>query len=342
MTSRLVTGFLVCSTEQGAAAPPEDPAQWIPAVVPGGVHESLLAAGLIEEPYRDRNEQEIRWIEDRDWWFRGEFEVTADPGDRVRLVFHGLDTVVELWLNGEPLGRHENMFRPAEFDITDRIGAENHLLLRFSPPLAGLTPPRPAVELLERLRSFFDTGSDTDGDGMMAESFPLVTLRRKATFSWGWDFGPRVPSIGIWRPVELITENGPVITAHHVVTEQIDSAGTATVAVTVETSGGDAVIITLESPSGARTTAEIPTADGIGTGRLEIPNAELWWTHDLGAPNLYTITFRLQSGGAVVDERTDRIGLRTIQLDRSPDPAGGRLFRFVLNGIPVLDRKSVV
>jgi beta-mannosidase len=338
MTSRLVTGFVVCSTEPGAAAPPEDPAQWIPAVVPGGVHESLLAAGLIEEPYRDRNEQEIRWIEERDWWFRGQFEAPAEPGARARLIFHGLDTVVEMWLNGEPLGRHENMFRPAEFDITDRIEAENHLLLRFSPPLAGLTAPRPAVDLLDRLRSFFDTGADTEGGGLMAESFPLVTLRRKATFSWGWDFGPRVPSIGIWRPVELITEAGPAITGHHVVTDRIDPTGAATVAVTVEASGGESVAVVLDAPSGSRVTAEFPLHDGIAAGRLEIPNAELWWTHDLGAPALYTTTFRLQSNGAVVDELVDRIGLRTIELDRSPDPVGGRLFRFVLNGIPIFAR----
>ena len=127
---------------------------WLPAVVPGGVHESLLAAGQIEDPYQDRNESDVRWIEERDWWFRGSFPGPAElAGDeRVRLVFLGLDTVVDIWLNGRPLGHHENMFRPAEFDVTERLLDHNELLLRFSPPLHDLTVPASVAELPATVR----------------------------------------------------------------------------------------------------------------------------------------------------------------------------------------------
>lgn len=118
------------------------PAQgWLPAVVPGGVHESLLAVGRIAHPYQDRNEHEIRWIEERDWWFRASFAGPA-AGGRARLVFHGLDTVADIWLNGDLLGQHENMFRPAEFDVTGKLRDRNELLLRFSPPLRGILDER--------------------------------------------------------------------------------------------------------------------------------------------------------------------------------------------------------
>jgi beta-mannosidase len=116
---RVLTGFTLAETTTGSGPADILKADWIDAVVPGGVHESLLASGRIEHPYHDRNEQSVRWIEDRDWWYRTEFASPGSPatGERVRLVFHGLDTVADVWLNGEHLGHHENMFRPAEYDV---------------------------------------------------------------------------------------------------------------------------------------------------------------------------------------------------------------------------------
>ena len=110
-----ITGFELVGTEVGLAPAGLPSEGWIPAVVPGGVHESLLAAGLIEHPYYGRNESAIRWIEEREWWFRAVFPGPGAlaPDQRARLVFDGLDTVADIWLNGEPLGHHENMFRPA-------------------------------------------------------------------------------------------------------------------------------------------------------------------------------------------------------------------------------------
>jgi hypothetical protein len=210
-----VTGFELAGTAVGADLPAE-PA-WLPAVVPGGVHESLLAAGLIKDPYVDRNETFVRWIEDRDWWFRAAFTAPTylAPDERLRLICHGLDTVAALWLNGEPLGEHVNMFRPAIFDLTGQSRSRNELLIRFSPPLAGIDPPEPATRLAAALPDIFaGLAAEQPTDSEAAPELPIMfsgtlaraTLRRKATFSWGWDFGPRVPSIGIWRPVELVRD----------------------------------------------------------------------------------------------------------------------------------------
>jgi beta-mannosidase len=329
-----LSGFHLTSTDTGAGRPegPEGP-EWIDAVVPGGVHESLLAAGRIPHPYRDRHEGDIRWVEDRDWWFRTDFAGPEDveEGDRVTLVCHGLDTVVELWLNGEPLGRHENMFRPAEFDVTGRLNNSNELLMRFSPPLAGLTVPRSATDMFERLGDVFASISDEGGgEGVLGDTLGLATLRRKATFSWGWDFGPRVPSIGIWRPVDLVHERGAVLTGHHIRTESINDDGSATVNVTVEGTEDLVAAVTLTSPSGVATAVDVPTNT---TVTVTVPDADLWWTHDLGSPALYDVTVTIPG-----DERTDRVGLRTIELDRGDDPEGGRLFRFRLNGFPIFAR----
>jgi beta-mannosidase len=223
-----LTAFTACDTEPGRSINdirqrPE--AGWLSATVPGGVHESLLAAGRIADPYFDRNEDAVRWVEERDWWYRTRVPATpSSPGGRTLLVCHGLDTVADLWLDGQPLGHSENMFRPATFDVTGRLESGAELLICFHPPLAGLTPPAAASNLLRRLGDALAAIAPEDGEGagLMSPTLPLATLRRKATFSWGWDFGPRLPSIGPWRPVEVVQESGAVLTGYHVRTDRVD------------------------------------------------------------------------------------------------------------------------
>jgi beta-mannosidase len=348
-----IDGFELTSSGIGAEAPPTG-AEWLPATVPGGVHESLLAAAHIDDPYYDRNESRIRWIEERDWWYRTTFAAPPDraDGDRVRLVCHGLDTVATVWVNGERLGRHQNMFRPAEFTVTGLLAERNTLLIRFSPPLSGLAVPPTVADLLSRVRKLFGGGDgdepagDVEPSGILSSALGMATLRRKAAFSWGWDFGPRVPSIGVWRPIELIHERGATITGHQVRTLSADPANaTAEVAVEVEVDafGEPADLrasVVLTAPDGSESAAPVElSAGGTGGARLSIADAKLWWTHDLGAPALYRYRIEVRAGDAVLDTVDGRVGLRTIELDRSPDRReGGRLFRFLLNGVPVFAR----
>ncbi|PJJ72984.1 beta-mannosidase [Diaminobutyricimonas aerilata] len=352
--------FAIAATEPGIADPRvalDAAHDWIPAIVPGGVHESLLAAERIPHPYRDRNETEIRWVEERDWWYRGRFAAPVDLADdeRLRLVFHGLDTVVDVWLNGEKLGSHENMFRPAVFDVTSRALADNELALRFSPPLAGLEVPESVTEMGRRLGDAFsqlapEPGPDdapAEGEGMMSENLPLSTLRRKATFSWGWDFGPRVPSIGIWRAVELVREKRAVISGHHVRTDHVDVDGARaalSVLVEVDRFAGEGPLraeVTLTAPDGRakRVPLVIPAGESEARARVEVDDARLWWTHDLGDPALYDVAVVLSADDIELDRVTDRVGLRTVKIEQPADfEEGGRQFRFVLNGVPLFAR----
>jgi beta-mannosidase len=211
---------------------------WWPARIPGGVHEALLAAEAIQHPYADRHEDDIRWIEERDWWYR--VTITSDrplvAGERARLVCQGLDTVADLWWNGSPLGHHENMFRPFVVDVSDVLSDTNELLIRFSPPLAGLQPPASVLEMGERLAAVFAAaaGADAMEGSAITTELPKATLRRKAAFSWGWDFGPRVPSIGVWEPIEVVVDRSAVITGHHVRTDRIDDDGVARLSLLIE------------------------------------------------------------------------------------------------------------
>ena len=355
-----ITTFTLCDAEAGSdvddvrARPETD---WLPATVPGGVHEALLAAGRIADPYFDRNEVSVRWVEERDWWYRAMLPAApSPPSGRTLLVCRGLDTVADLWLDGQPLGHSENMFRPRTFDVTGRLEAGAELLICFRPPLGGLTPPAAATNLLQRLGDALaavapEEPAGDDGAGIWSATLPLATLRRKATFSWGWDFGPRLPSIGPWRPVELVQESGAVLSGHHVRTERVDVARrTADLTVRVEATRlqddlRPVAEVELVAPNGRITSLTVPLEpEGVaaetlsGAASVRVDDAELWWTHDLGGQPRYQVTVRLRQGEQLLDERRDLVGLRTIALDRSADPEGGRHFHFVLNGVPIFAR----
>lgn len=343
MSRQPISTFELTSTDGSAPAPD---ASWIPAVVPGGVHESLLANGDIEHPYYGDNEDKITWIEDATWWYRSSF---AGPGEaaadeRITLVLNGLDTVATIWLNGEELGSHCNQLRPASYDVTSALQPTNELLIRFSPPLAGLEIPAITAETQLKWKTM-SLAQQIGKEGAEAYQLPPELARtqlRKASFSWGWDFGARVPSLGIIAPVELVRERRASISGRHLRTTAIDAAASiATLAVTASldlfAGTADSLRISITSPSGAVQEIERPAAATVDT-EIEIADAQLWWTHDLGDQPLYSVTLSLIADGEVLDSTTDRVGLRTIELDQSADPEGGSYFRFILNGVGVYAR----
>jgi beta-mannosidase len=340
-----IDGFVLSGTANHQ--PPASDAVWWPALVPGGVHESLMAADQIAHPFLDENEITGRWVEERTWWYRTTF-AGPDPveiDERLRLVFHGLDTVATVWLNQVELGSQANQHRPAIFDITALIREENELLVRFTPPLIGLEAPAVTAEAIAE---FAERRAELSGDTLPvdAEKAPLPelsrTLRRKATFSWGWDFGPRLPSIGLHAPVELCRDRIAIIDGRYIRTTALDvDARTATLSVTidVEAFAGqvDLVRFSITSPTGDDVVVERPAADRV---EFDVPleGVHVWWSHDLGSQPLYRATIDLIAGDDVIDTVSERVGIRQIALDRSPDDEGGNLFRFVLNGVPIFAR----
>lgn len=305
---------------------------WLPIAVPGDVHRALLAAGRIPDPFYDRNEDQVAWMEGREWWYRTAFDgpaAPADGGERLQLVFHGLDTFATIWLNGQELGRHRNMFREAVFDVTGALhaGGPNTLALCFDPPLAQVD---------EAALPLWAPG---------VQSPPHAAIR-KAQYGYGWDWGPRLPTIGIYRPVELRRQRLAALAGLRFATLEIDPAtGVALVSVRLEidrfaTGASLDITVSLRAPDGSiageQSLALAGDADR-AAAYLQVPRARLWWSHGLGEQPLYTLEATLAAGGEMVDRRAEWVGIRTLTLDQSPDPgeAGTRFFRFVLNGVPI-------
>jgi beta-mannosidase len=312
-----------------------DTSDWIDISVPGDVHQALVEAGRIEDPFYDRNEDKCAWMEEREWWYRASFqsqEAPLDEDERLVLVFEGLDTFVTIWLNGELLGRHENMFREAVFDVSQRwhTGSSNTLALCFHPPLQQIE------------QAPFDTWGRN----------PVRVMMRKAQFGYGWDWGPRLPTIGIWRPVELRRQRFATMQGIHFSTLERDTkSNTALVAVEVDVErfAGDkalAVSVALLAPNPSIETTSIaeqtltlsdPGSQLSKKVYLEIEKPRLWWTHDLGEPALYILRVTLYHDGEQLEQRQQEVGIRTLELDQSPDAEepGTRFFRFLLNGVPI-------
>lgn len=328
-------------------------ATWLAVNAPGDVHSALLAAGRIEDPFYDQNESKCAWIEEREWWYRATFTPEGDAlsaQERLELGFEGLDTYATIWLNGEQIGKARNMFHPANFDVSERMhfGTPNTVAICFDRPL-------------DHIEGF-------DISHWWEASAPRVAMR-KAQFGYGWDWGPRLPTVGIWKPVTLRRLHKAVLRGVHFATVEVNQAeSVALVSIKVEAQSlvskshlranillehGEVMfeqefalssvpVETQSQPHPGHETANLLYEEitHAATVYFTINQPALWWTWELGDPALYRLTVMLESDDDSVDTQVQNVGIRTITLDQSPDTAepGTRFFRFVLNGVPVFAR----
>lgn len=321
---------------------------WLPAQVPGGVHEALVAAGLLEHPFAGHAEAAAAWVAEQEWWYRA--RIPDVPGPRARLVLEGLDGVADVWWNGTHLGHHENQFRPLLADVSAVRRPANELLIRFAPALAGREVPEVTARMLARLgdavagRQPGGAALTPDESAARRHAMARATTMRKAAFSWGWDFAPVVPSIGPWRPVRLDAVPEAEIRDWRLDVVDLDPRR-ARVALHLRVEGREDVAVRarLRAPDGRTFRLALPVAGGAAAGAFDVDRPQLWWTHDLGSPHRHDLVLELVAADdpAVVHHRVEaRVGLRTVELDRGRVEAGGgrRRFRFVLNGRPVFAR----
>ena len=303
----------------GAAT--QDSEGWIAFSAPGDTYLALVEAGRLAHPFQGRSEGPAAWVRDREWWWRCEFQAPSPSSeDRFELKFEGLDTYASVYLDGVLVGQTDNMFLQYVFDVTERIrpGEIHRLAVCFDPPspkaLAAGPPPWPA---------FSDRVSRTRRNQI-----------RKAQFGWGWDWGPDLPTVGVWKAVRLETRARERIAGVRFDT-LVASKESAQVQITIESPANDALMVDviLADPEGKVVWhRRAPSGDASLDITLEDP--KLWWTADLGDQPLYTLSVRLSANERLLDETRQFVGIRTIVIDQSPDPEepGATFFRFVLNG----------
>ncbi len=291
-----------------------------PAHVPGCIHTDLIAAGKIPDPYFRDNELKLQWIGEATWLYSRSFSIPAAllKHDVVLLRCEGLDTFATIRINGQELGRTDNMFRTWEFDVREHLKpGRNRIEVEFD----STTPYIKRREAEHHLPGW-NAPHEIAGRAWV----------RKEPCNYGWDWGPVLITCGIWRNIEFVAYDvarltGALILQNHTEAGQV----TLTVRPEIQSAAGEKL------STRARVVHEdlvVAEAAGDGDLQLTIRDPHLWWPNNLGAQPLYEVIVELlDASQAVIDTSRRRIGLRTLYLDRHPDQ-WGESFQFVVNGVP--------
>ncbi|MBE6709032.1 MAG: glycoside hydrolase family 2 protein [Ruminococcaceae bacterium] len=279
---------------------------------PCSMYGVLLEHGLIEDPFYGLNEQSLTALSDKDCAFECEFHADAEITEKehVMLVFYGLDTICRIVLNGTVLSDVKNMHRRYVFDVKDRIVCGKNLLrLEFSSPT-----------------KYFKEMNNKHYLEMNHESLKGASHLRKALYMSGWDWGPTLPDMGIFRPVELDAYDGDRIEWINIRQKHTDKSVALDISIETRHGAGYDCYVNIDGKE--------MLLDRDGHGEMVIENPRLWWVRGYGEQYLYDVMVRLEKDGAVIHKKTQKLGLRTLTVSTAQDDDGSE-FCFVLNGVKI-------
>lgn len=327
---RLVPGSAAVQTHPEAAV-------WRTAHVPGSVQTDLLAAGAIGDPFDRDNEAQLQWIGLADWQYQLPLSVDMATLQQahVELVFDGLDTFADVSLNGRQLLSTDNMFRRWRVPAQDVLHAgSNTLLVTLHSPITRLQP-----WLLRQpyaLPGEFDSAFGDEPKGKQTSNYV-----RKANYQYGWDWGPRYVTEGIWQPVRLETWDDLRLADFHIAQQHVDADLAQLLAqfeLHADHAGKAQLQLRWRAPDGDGGSATRETMLETGDNHLDLPvrieRPQRWWPAGYGAPNLYHFHADVVVDGKIVASSERDTGLRSVELRRQRD-RWGRGFAFVVNGVPI-------
>ena len=305
---------------------------WYPATVPGVVQTDLMANEIIEDPFFRLNERGVQWIDKEDWVYTTTF--TADKAllekECIELVFEGLDTYADVYLNNKLILEANNMFRRWRIDVKSHLLEGNNNLKVYFHSVVKIDMPK-----WEALPFQYYRWNDQSANGGLLNR-KISVFCRKAGYHYGWDWGPRLITSGIWRPVYLeswdslrisdvfynqknVTEKRADIDVEFEILSQTES--TASLRVIDENSGK--VL--------AKGSAQLTKGENKVVVPMNIAKPKLWWCNGLGEAYRYAFRTEVEVDGKVLDSRHHDIAVRSLKVIRNEDEYG-RSFYFELNG----------
>ena len=291
---------------------------WNPATIPGNVHSDLLDNKIIEHPLIGNNEEQLQWISETDWEYKTTFKVEEKTLQKkhIQLNFEGLDTYAFVFLNDSLILKTRNAFRAFQVDVKSLLKAENEVLVVFENTSVS--------EEKEKSKLNYT----------LPEGNRIFT--RKAQFQYGWDWGPKLNTLGIWRPIKLVAWNDYIIENIYINQKQLSQE---VAQLQIDVSGNlerdklfnyqvyvnDSLYTSVEKESKKSPSVFLP---------VSIKNPKRWWPHNLGEPYLYDIKLVVRDGETILDSISIKKGLRTIELVTEKDSLG-ESFYFKVNDLPV-------
>lgn len=297
--------------------------EWLPAEVPGCVQTDLFKNQIIPHPFIGDNEKDLQWIADKHWTYQLNFDLEKEKihSKNIELVFEGLDTYAKVFLNDQLILEANNAFRTWKIDVKRFLKEKNELRIEFIP-----------TSEIERIKAAEIPYELPEG--------PRV-FTRKAQFQYGWDWGPKYNTMGIWRVVKLIYWDDlkieDVYIRQHLLSEE-EADLTAEIELNNQSNKKNLVEIYVNNMLYSKTEIQEKS------NKIKIPivlnNPKLWWTNGLGEAYLYDFKIQIKdSKDQLIDERRIKRGLRTIELITDKDKFG-ESFYFKLNGKPVFMKGS--
>ena len=306
---------------------------WSDAKVPGTVHQDLLNHNRIPNPFYGMNEEAVQWVENEDWMYRTSFVVDEQQlsRDAAVLEMDGLDTYADVFLNGALILRSDNMFVGHKIEVKPvlRKGV-NKLLVRFRSPVKEVLP--------QLQTNGFDYPASNDHSPWRTSVYT-----RKAPYSYGWDWGIRLATCGIWRPVRLVFSDVARIEDYYVCQEAVTQAKADVdnrLEINNVTSNTVSALLKVDYHYSDSDTKEIrkhielrPGANTVSLP-VSIGNPHLWMPNGWGEPSLYKFTASLSVDGVEIAKQERNVGLRTVRVVMDDDEHG-KSFYFVVNGKPM-------
>jgi beta-mannosidase len=306
--------------------------EWLLARVPGCVHTDLLLNKRIQDPYYRNNEKFAQWIDTVDWEYRNIFTANEELASKanVEFIFRGLDTYADIYLNNQLLASTDNMFRTWVIDCKKAIKqGKNELRIYFHSPIK--------IGLKEYYKLPYRLPASNDGSEK-----PVSIFTRKAPFQYGWDWGPRLITSGVWRMPSVRGWNKARMEDVFIEQKEITKEKASCIAHTeimADKTSKIKLAIYIDDARLPVTEQEIDLRQGLN--KFDLPFAitqpKLWWPNGLGDHYLYRIKALITQGDLTIDALQKRIGVRTLKVIQTPDK-DGKSFYFEVNGVPVFMR----
>lgn len=299
-----------------------DEATWIDATVPGSVYNDLLQAKKIQDPFYRDNEYKTLELSNYDYEYTRSFTVEnkALEYEKIFLFCEGLDTLSEIFINGISIISTNNMHRQYEIDIKALlIIGENKIHVVFKSPVQYVLKKQAELELI-------NSGDAVDG----------ISHLRKAHCMFGWDWGPKLPDMGIWRNISIIAYSTARIDDVYITQNHEDKKVDLDIRVRLKNWTNDKlnILVTIKTPDGNLIEKKVIAKPEEQHITLTLANPELWWPNNFGAQPLYTVEVSLLKDEGLLDSKAYRIGLRTLRVKREKDQ-WGESFEFEVNGISI-------
>ncbi len=309
---------------------------WYPATVPGVVHTDLLQNKIIEDPFFRLNERGLQWIDKEDWIYETRFSLSSDmmQKENMDLIFEGLDTYADVYLNDECILKADNMFRRWSLPVKQYIKeGDNVLKIYFHSPIKIDVPKWDALPY-----HYPATNDQSENGGVLDKK--ISVFARKAGYHYGWDWGPRLVTSGIWRPVYIKAWSDSRINDVFMEQKQVD-ANKAVIAGHVELNtdkdiNGATVTVTDEATGKVLGKQQTDLKKGLNqvTVNFVLTKPKLWWSNGLGEPHLYRFRTDVTANKEILDSKTEKVGIRSLKVVHQPDK-DGHTFYIELNGRPV-------